>query len=263
MNTMRDIFMLLMLLPAFVSGTIIEVAHFAELENYVGSNTLLLLDVDDTLMLPMQTLGNDAWFQYRWDEYISQGYTRGDALERALADWEGVRHLTGVCAVEEYTSSIVADLQKKGVCLMGLTTQGMALATRTVQQLASLGMDLSLTAPRQEDYYFLNGRGVLFHRGLLFTAGSAKGKAVLSFLAACDYQPQQVVFINDKRSHLEDVENALSDRGIPFVGLRYSYGDARVAAFDPHVADVQWNCSSFAHILSDEEAKARTMDAFR
>jgi|GEM_PF-5944812 len=53
--------------------------------------------------------------------------------EKALAKWEAVRHLTQVKIVEEGTQAIISSLQDKGLKMMALTTQGLALATRTEQ----------------------------------------------------------------------------------------------------------------------------------
>jgi hypothetical protein len=42
--------------------------------------------------------------------------------------------------------------------------------------------------------------------------------------------------------------------GNKIVGLRYGYSDARKAAFCPEIAELQFTHSTFAHLLSDEEA---------
>lgn len=255
---MRKIYALLIGLMASLadlSAIIIETAQFSEITRYLRPHTLIILDIDDTLLLPVQTLGTDVWFLYRLNTYKAQGMCSEDALDKALAEWEAVRHLTAVKIVEEGTERIIKDMQEQKVIIMGLTTQGLALATRTVRQLHSLGIDLCKTAPCSEDHYFLNGHGVLYREGLLFTSGTPKGPALLKFLDLIGYQPKCVVFINDKQTHLQDVEQALQNRGIEFIGLRYSYGDERVARFNKKIADIQWDSSSFSRILSDEEAE--------
>jgi phosphoglycolate phosphatase-like HAD superfamily hydrolase len=95
---------------------------------------------------------------------------------------------------------------------------------------------------------------VLYHTGILFTNGSSKGKALLIFLDKINYQPYSVLMVDDKASNLIDVENALSSRGIPFVGLRYSHNDGKKVQFNPEIAEVQWTHSKLSQILSDEEA---------
>jgi hypothetical protein len=97
-------------------------------------------------------------------------------------------------------------------------------------------------------------QGVLFRTGILFTAGSHKGKTLFKLLDQLNTVPQKIVFVNDKKSHLRAIEETAEERGIPFIGLRYAYSDARKAAYQHEVADYQFRHSSFARLLSDEEA---------
>lgn len=212
--------------------------------------------IDDTLLIPAQTLGTDVWFRDRLKYYQGQEPVYSKALDKALADWEAVRQLTKVNLVEEGSEKIVQELQQKKRVVMGLTTQGLALATCTINQLNSLNIDLSETAPYKEDYYFMNKQGVLYRKGILFTSGTDKGVALFKFLDAAGYCPKHIVFINDKASHLQDVEKSVLERGIEYDGLRYSYSDQRVNGFDKRITDLQWERSSFKEILSDEKAKA-------
>ncbi len=244
----------LIALCASLWGEIIEANHFKEISSYGTPKTLVILDIDDTLLIPVQTLGTDVWFCHRLEFYLKD-HDYPEALDKALAEWEAVRHLTHVKIVEEGTPEIIGNLQANHTVVMGLTTQGVALATRTIKQLHSLSIDLFKTAPSHEDHYFLNHKqGVLYRKGILFTSGSPKGEALLKLLDTLDDYPERIVFINDKKSHLEDVERSLTLRGIPFTGLRYSYSDERVLKFCPDIAEIQWTYSTFGHILSDEEA---------
>lgn len=235
---------------------IIEANNFKEILDYVDTDTLVLLDIDDTLLIPVQTLGTDVWFIHRMNQYQTH-LDKKQALDKALDDWEGVRHLTKVKIVEEGSETIVAKMQGQGIPVMGLTTQGLALATCTVNQLKSLEIDLIKTAPSNQDFYFHNGQGVLYRHGILFTSGTAKGEALLKFFSLAGVCPKRVVFINDKETHLKDVEGSLEAKGIEFTGLRYAYSDERVKNFNSKLADIQWNESSFSHILTDQEALQR------
>jgi len=238
-----------------LTAEIIETAHFDEMTQYMHPETLIIVDIDDTLLIPVQTLGTDVWFSSRLNHHLKTHEDYSLALDRSLGEWEAVRHLTGVKIVEEGTDTLIRDMQSNHVVVMGLTTQGLALATRTIIQLNSLGINLSVTAPAKEDHYFINGpHGVLYREGILFTSGTAKGQALLKLLDLLDYHPKRVVFINDKKTHLQDLEKGVLSRGIDFIGLRYSYSDERVANYSQEIADVQWSHSNFGHILSDQEA---------
>jgi hypothetical protein len=241
---------------SLLCAEVIETPHFNEVKKYIKPETLVILDIDDTLLLPTQTLGTDAWFLYRIEQHKKEGMKHKDAFEKALAEWQAIRHITKIKIVEEGTDQLINEMQEGKVVVMGLTTQGLALATRTIQQLASLNIDLSKTAPCQEEHYFINKLGVLYRQGILFTAGTPKGEALVKLFSKIDFHPKQIVFVNDKETHLRDVEEVAKREGIEFIGLRYSYCDARIAAFDPQIAEMQWKQSTLCHILSDEEAKA-------
>jgi phosphoglycolate phosphatase-like HAD superfamily hydrolase len=245
----------LLLATVSLFGEIIEAPHFRQLRDHLTPDTLVLLDIDDTLLIPVQMLGCDEWFKYLCDKHQKEGLSPLNALEKSLAEWEAVRHLTKMELVEPKTNEIVQELQKEGYRIMGLTTQGLALATRTVLQLQEQQIDLLVAAPEKEDIYLTQQEhGVLYRHGILFTSGTKKGEALFQLLEKMGYAPKRIVFINDKASHLADVEAVAQKRGIPFIGLRYAYSDARKAAFRMDVAEYQFNTSTFTHILSDQEA---------
>lgn len=244
------------LLSCQIYGEIIETACFEEILKHADADSLILLDIDDTLLIPAQMLGTDIWFTKRLEQYQKQCADPSAALDKALGDWQAVRHLTDVKIVEEGTEKVIKLMQDRKWTVMGFTTQGLALTTRTIIQLNSLGINLSRTPPSDPDYYFINGsRGVIFRSGILFTSGSNKGDALVKFLNHISLRPKKIVFINDKASHLEDLEKGAASLNIPFIGLRYTYSDDRVANYQEEIAQIQWERSSFSHILSDEEAR--------
>jgi hypothetical protein len=252
---MKLIISLLLLFTVHVSAVIIEAPHFKTLLNHIDKDTLILLDIDDTLLIPNQMLGCDEWFIHRMDELHALGMPKGQALEKTIAEWESIRHITDMHIVEEGNDIIVQRLQDEGYSVMGLTTQGIALATRTHQQLNVNNFDLTRSAPNADGVYFsLQGHGVLYRNGVLFTSGRHKGKALLNLLKAWDLKPKHVVFINDKESHLKEVQESLENQGIAFTGLRYAFSDQKKSEFNWQIASYQFNHSSFQKIISDVEA---------
>lgn len=240
-----------------VSNRIIETNTFSDLLKYIHPKSLVLLDIDDTLLEPKQTLGSDAWFLWRINFYKKQGVDPKLAFETALMDWVAVQSLTKVKLVEPNTDKIVKQMQDEGFHVMGLTTRGASLATRTAQQLKTLDIDLSRSAPTNEELLFLNPHEVIFKNGALFTAGTHKGQALFKFLDLIQDQLsldeiEDVVFINDKGTHLAQIQQSCAEKGIPFIGLRYGYSDERVNNFSEEIALYQFE--QFGKIISDEEA---------
>lgn len=246
-------YFLLALAPAHAK--IIEVAHFQELVQFVTPDTLTLLDIDDTLLIPAQMVGSDEWFIRQLEDNTSICIDKNSALEVTLAQWEALRHITKMKIVEQGTEEIVKRLQIQGHKVMALTTQGISLATRTVQQLKENNINLETSAPLPSDFFLdLGGHGILYRKGVLFTSGTNKGKALFSLCEGIGFKPKRIVFINDKASHLREIEQEAEHRGVEFIGLRYAYADIHKAKFTMAVADYQFTHSNFAQILSDEEA---------
>lgn len=236
-------------------GQIIETHHFSEIKKYIKPNSLVILDIDDTLLIPAQMLGTDVWFRHRIKQHEEKGLPPEEALYTAVAEWEAIRNITPIEIVEKGTDKVIEDIQKEQITVMGLTTQALTLTRQTTRQLRFINIDLMKSAPYDQDLFFSNGLGVLYHKGILFTAGTPKGEALLKFLDAINKHYDHVVFINDKASHLTDVEVVLKAKNIDFIGLRYSYSDAKNSQFRKEIADIQWKHSSLGRILSDKEAE--------
>ncbi len=250
-------FSLLLLGVATLRAEILETKNFREISSHVNPDTLVLLDIDDTLLIPNQMLGCDEWFKYRMDKHKAEGMTTNAALDKTVSESEAVRQLTQMHLVEPGAEKIVQSLQEKGVCVMGLTVQGFALAKRTSQQLITNGFDLTKNALSKDDQHVLvKGNSMLYRNGVIFTTGTNKGEALTAMLDKLGYTPKRIVFVDDKASNLVDVEKAANKLKIEFIGLRYGFSDPHKAAFRPEVADVEFTNSTFDHLLSDKEALA-------
>ncbi|CRX38870.1 DUF2608 domain-containing protein [Estrella lausannensis] len=235
-------------LPALI----VETHSIESVRTHAGPTTLILFDIDNTLIEPVQELGTDQWFEHRLTEYKALGLPAGEAKEKTVSEYVAIHSITKVKPVEKVTPSLIAQLQQEGYICMGLTARGLSLATRTVEQLKSVGIELTQTAPSKEEFYFTNHHGVLYRAGILFASGTHKGNALVKLLRHLHYCPDKIVFIDDKLNQLKDVEHTLENEGIAFVGLRYGFLDEKVAGFRKAVADLQF--AHFGHILSDEEA---------
>jgi hypothetical protein len=248
-------FFVLLLSATSLFAAVKEVTHFKELASHVELDTMILLDIDETLITAAQMLGGDIWFESRIKKYQEEGDDFPIALERALNEWIAIMHLTRMELVEPEISTVLSQIQNKGISVMGITARGLALATRTVFQLREHQVDLAKTSPRQEDFCFpVQGHTVLYREGILFTSGRSKGEAFFQLCDKLGKTPKRVVAVDDKLSHLQSLEKEALKRGVEFIGLRYGFTDEKKAAFSPEIADYQLNHSTLTHLLSDNEA---------
>jgi hypothetical protein len=253
----KRITFLFILLIGFSSlrAEVIETNHFSEVASHTKAGTLVISDIDDTLLIPLQMIGSDEWFSHRIKKHRAEGLQPDSALEKTVAEATAVRQLTQMQLAEPGTDKVIQSLQKKGICVMGLTVQAPAVAPRTRQQLKSNNIDLTVNALSKKDQYFpLNGQNMLYKNNILFTTGVSKGEALFTLLDKMKIAPKRIVFIDDKASNIENVEKWAKKRNVEFIGLRYSYSDKSKAGFRSDIAEVQFNQSTLAHLLSDEEA---------
>lgn len=250
---MKKVIIAFFLTVCSLHAEMFEINHMDEIYSHLTPDTLIVFDIDNTLMEPVQELGSDQWFYHRIKEYESWGMGKAQALDRALHQWMSIQHITKVRLVEPGIDEIVQDLQNKGYKAMGLTTRGLGMCTLTIHQLNRINIDLSSAAPTQEEIHFMNGQGCLLRSGILFTAASHKGEAMRKLFDKIGYWPKSILFINDKASHIREFEETMKEQGVPFVGLRYGATDNRVLNFRNHIAEVQY--SYFGHILTDEQAE--------
>ena len=249
---MRYVF-LSMLLFRFLSAELIEIHNIDEFSKYAAEGTLLVFDIDNTIIEPTQTLGSDQWFHHQIDQYVAKGYPAQEALEIALAEWMAIQNITKVQLVEPAVAGLIAKYQQMGWPLIGLTTRGLGMATRTIDQLQTLGIDLNRSAPIKEDQYFENKGGVLFRGGILFTAGTNKGSAFFKLMDKVGYEVKKVLFVNDKATHLRELEKTCKKREVSFTGLRYGFLDHKIKNMRKDLAKLQ--LEHFGKLLSDHDAE--------
>jgi len=232
---------------------IIEIKTMQEIHPFVGKESLIIFDIDNTIMETQQTLGSNQWFEHRFASLQKQKLSVSEALEKALHEWSSIQNVTEVKLVEPNTAAIIRDLQSKGFTVMGLTTRGLGLSTCTLHQLERLNVDLSISPPSKSEIHFMNdGEGILYRKGILFTSGTNKGKALQSLLEKIGFHSKKIVFINDKYKHLHSLEVVYEKTLVSFIGLRYGFLDDKVQHFPSEIAQVQF--SHFGKILSDQEA---------
>lgn len=187
---------------------------------------LVVFDVDETLITPADILLKPAGRGFKGWEKINP--------EQILHYVTIMLASTTYSLVDENIPSIIQNLLHKGISAMGLT----ACSTRSVgviesmekwrfDQLKAVGIDFSSFFSEECVFSELVGetcRPPIFKNGILFTGDfqavdkSTKGELLGVLFDRMNWKPEQVVFIDDDRKHLEAVRDMLKPREIPFRG---------------------------------------------
>lgn len=225
--------------------------------------TLVIFDLDNTVMMPPQTLGGEEWYDYfvekRTEEFVSQGLNASEAKNKAvdqgLKEWSQFHKNAKVTPVEKQTPQLISDIQGKGVITMALTARPIDLADSTINQLKSIGIDFSQHSISNRTVSVPGENIAKFYKGaLLVGPKNNKGTVLVKFLKMIKAKPVKIIFVDNKQHHVDNVEKALADLKIPYFGRRHGAADKKISAMNKQIVEVQHRYF-FGDVLSDDEAR--------
>jgi FMN phosphatase YigB (HAD superfamily) len=249
---LKKIFLACCLIPQLLFSVIIETDRFSDILLYAEADTLILCDVDNTLIRPTQQVGSVPWRSHIRDKAQKAGFSQEEASDLLDHFWIFVQPLLTIQSVDPETPETLSSLRDKQLPVIGLTNREPLEIKYTSKQLSSAGITLN---PTVTDKFFdlplpFPAR---YEAGVIHCNENSKADALKLFLKMIGYHPKKVIFIDDRMNHVQDVEKAMSELGIEYVGIRFSKADPIVEAFDPNIADLQW--LALPQIVSDTEAQ--------
>lgn len=241
----------------YAAGTIEECSSIQKLLSLASPtfSQLIILDIDNTLYRPKQMVGSDEWFDYTLQQ--EQKNAPHESKQKVLTLWTALQMITKVIPMESKTVDVINTLQQKHCLVMAMTTRGSNLAFSTFRQLSSLDIHLEKSEPTHVRFQLNKLPDVHYGNGVLFSNGHHKGETLKEFFTQLQWTPKQIIYINDKKEPLEEVQNSLPD-SIDFLGLRYSKADQFVQQFKPDIASKE--LEAFTSLLSDQEAQDECRD---
>lgn len=242
-----------------VESQVIEIESLSQIELSDSPETLVLLDIDDTLIVPKGMVGSRIWRKYIKE--TTKRFTKTnwhDQLSLYVAE------LYPVVTVEESTKAFVDELQATGHQVLAFTarernkwydTAHDAIDCLTVQQLRSVDIDFA-KKPLSDSYSYIAEQSE-YYGGIIFSNLDSKGEYLEQLLNQAKELPKKVVFVDDKLSHVEAVDKILEKLNIDHAAYYYTKVTANGEIFDPLIADIQlYYLWAFGKVLTDDEAAA-------
>lgn len=253
------IFNFLILIASFpLFSEVREIKSMKEILKEVDSQTLLVFDLDNTLMEPVQSLGSDQWYYYIIKKYKEADKLNDqEAYDKSDKVWNQTQWLIEVKAVEAITPEIIRNFQKRKIKMMGLTARTYDLSDITLKQLASVGIHLGQSVSSQNLEFKLVDTAH-FVDGIVFQGEhNSKGEVFVEFLKRVNLRPKKVVFVDDKQKHVNSMEKALGEAKIKYVGFRYGATDERVQRFNKDFEDYDLFCNGNWSQSAEEKFKSK------
>lgn len=221
-----------------------------EILKHLSFDSVLLLDLDNTVIESSIELGSDAWFVQLCTHAIREITDSEQAIFMAIHLYHEIQKIVRAQAVEEVTVKIINTLQIIGIPVIAITARDHCLEQATIRQLHDIGIDLDDQGFAPIALSLTTTEQAFYSNGIIYCAGKDKGACFSSFLQTSNMKPGHIVMADDKLKHLEHVRQAVEHLGIPFDGIRYGHLDTKVAEFNFNEAHHQ--LASVKSKLSDK-----------
>ncbi len=253
MNLKIFAYLILFFLPIVARATIVETTTIEAVIPLIDEETWVVVDLDNTTFEGKQAFGHTEWFYDKAYAIMEEGLTLDEATRICYPEWIEIQKKCPVKPVEPAFIHALGMFQERGNIVMALTHRQPSLAEATLRQINSLDLDFQLTAPEPDTLVVPSDTPTLYIEGVLFTGEyNKKGEIFVRFLSMINKKPKKVLFIDDKRSHVEDVKRALTNENIDYIGVHYTANNHVEKVYSRELAELQRKY--FNTILSNEAA---------
>ncbi|OGT34979.1 MAG: hypothetical protein A3F11_12045 [Gammaproteobacteria bacterium RIFCSPHIGHO2_12_FULL_37_14] len=215
------------------SMRILESKHIRDVLKHCTYNSMVIFDLDNTIVESAQELGGDQWF-VNFIEYAAGIIVdRAEAISVVLGVYHAVQYHVDLRAVQSEAMRIIQILQDVGIPVLALTARSTNISEPTLRQLDKLGIQFSKQWDDEVFVVLRESQHVsIFEQGVVFCDGLDKGRCLDAFLKYKQLSPQHVVMMDDKEKYLWSVDSIMRTFDAQFIGLRYGYLDEKVKAFN-------------------------------
>lgn len=256
MKKLLHCLLLVLFLSTSLFAKVIESTKMSEILNEVTSGSLVVFDLDNTIMEASQTLGSDQWFDHRIEQKKELGIPLEEAIKSTVEEWQAINYKGKVNLVEKETVEIIEGLHADGIPTMGLTARPATFMNESLRQLDKLDVHLDDNTISDREITIQDKDIAKFKEGLMSVGGNNKGTVLVKLLEKVNFSPRRILFVDDKVKNVNNVDKALNEASIPSFAFRYGAADYKVKHFDSKLADFEFNYFvKYGVVLSDHQAK--------
>jgi hypothetical protein len=243
---------LILLSSSIISG-IPEIHRIKEVINYIdpSKRTLVLFDIDNTLLCPATDLGADHWYDHIIRQKIAMGIDKKAAIKQLLPLMLHLNFHIDLLPIEATVADDVACIQKMCERTLCLTARSPVLIDKTLHHLHR--HSLKFHGLELQEHTFNFAKPCIYKHGVLSCGWNCKGKVLITFLELINYTPEVIIFIDDKQHNLDAVKTALEGKGIEFIGLRYAGCDHKENMLNPEQTENALQTFLMTHPYTDEQ----------
>ena len=220
------------------------------LEHANVGDTLVIFDIDNTLLHTKQELGSDAWAFWVVQQKIRQGLPPHQALEYMFDLFKHIHTHIDIYPVEDHAVTVLQQLKERSIPTICLTGRPGPLIDQTIEQLRKTGLVLNCPDTLDKAMTLKLQHKAEMSNGVICGGINDKGHVMSTVFQELGYQTPHIVFVDDKQSCVDSIGKACSTGNIGYTGLRYGYLDHIAAKFDAQKAEEQLETFLRKHAFS-------------
>lgn len=226
---------------SFAKVTEYQVDSFAKINSIYAQaalnpkTTLLVFDIDDTLLTMTQPLGSVGW----WDWQAGLLKNGNDSSKLFTTDINQLIRIQNILfqlikmeVTDENALPFIQQTIKDGATIMGLTARGKEHLSATLMQFTDNKLSFkqhSLNLPNFVCPQFK--REVIYQEGLMFLSGEDKGQALMCILSSTQQSIQTIIFVDDSAKNTQSVSKSFMNRpDINVINILYTKENAKEEA---------------------------------
>lgn len=236
-----------------------EGANLAEALAHVDANTLVVLDLDHTLVRTKESLGSTAWYYYERQANYDKGLSAEQSFDTLYPVWVKLQQYVALEHVAPNVLEVLKQLKQKSAGVMAMTSREPSVSLITLEQLADVGIDFSDSPLNALKFDFPVEYPIGFYNGVLFSARNEKGAVFNGVMLKAKEglkganRIQKVLFIDDREDNILSMAKAASNTGLEYIGMRFTLDDKIKDNFDPRISNEQFKYAG--EVLSVDVAK--------
>ena len=206
------------------------------------ARTLLVLDIDDTLLTSDGFFGSDRWYEWQAHDLDKASPDRVPCLFDVIA----LNYETGSQRPTQPDGPAVVNALAVDKLL--LTSRNRLSRGGTLRELRDAGYALPAPLAGRAEGASWNWRKapgaresrVGYDQGVFMTAGQDKGLVLLDLLRRLGLHYDRVVLVDDGSANIDNMRNALRPAGIDYLGLHYTRVDKAMGEAEVQAARAGW-----------------------
>ena len=203
----------------------------AVLDRYITADTLVVLDLDNTVFCSSTLIGGAEWFHH----LVHRGWRMAlqpAAMTLSYVHFSPMQRYVTVEPCEAGLAHRIKNWQQTAHSVIALTARQPKILPPTIEHLHSIDVDFSVHPWVNNDIRFDATYPASFHEGVIFAHDcNPKGEIFKQFLEQiADSSFAESVFVDDRQGNISSMQTACQQKNIEFVGLRYSGQDDKAAA---------------------------------